>query len=128
MIKYLIGVVATLLVCNRLLFALEEYNRLSLEHATDLYMYKVCTTVDYKKIGRHAAVCSDLERRLSSPVIFHVAKSVVNNTLYQEATIYGIIQIGLVLMLVLVGVGIHSRYVKQRELHLPTNTKTIKFD
>lgn len=128
MLKYIFSVFIVLILCNRCLFAFEEYKRLTLEHATDLYMFQVCLQVDYKKIGRHAIVCSDLEKRLSSSVWFHVAKSVVNDTLYQEATLYGIVQLALVLMLVLVGNGIHTRYIKQRDHQLPTINKAIKYD
>jgi hypothetical protein len=127
MAKYLWGTVAVFCVANRVLFGIQEYNRLAIERETDLYMAGVCDGVDYKKIGRHAALCADLEHRLSSGILFHTVKAVVDDTLYQEATLHGIAQTGLAIILLLLGSTLWGRYVRTSP-GLPTTTKNVKFD
>lgn len=86
-IGYVIAAAVALMVTlNRGLFSLEEYKRFSAERATDMYMKNVCDQIDYRLIGRHAAICSEIDHRLSMHIVFHVCKSVVNDTIYREIT------------------------------------------
>lgn len=121
MIRYGVSLFLVILGANRILFGLEEYKRLSLERETDIYMYDMCNTIDYRKIGRHASLCVDLEHRLMSGVLHHTLKYVVDDTLYRETTLQGIAQLGLVIVLLLVGSGVYHRYTKV--LELPTCKK-----
>lgn len=125
MLKSLVGIVGVMILANRALFAMEEFKRLSIERATDIYMNDVCQQIDYKRIGRHASICADIQHRLSNSLMFHVSKSVVNNTLYQEATLYGIVQMGLLLCILMMVSTLHGRYVKTRDISLPTITKKL---
>lgn len=125
------GFTIFLFVClaNRLLFGVEEYNRLSIERNNDLHMFDICQQVDYKKIGRHARLCADLEYRLRSSLLFHTTKAVVDDTLYREATLTGIIQTGLGIIFLCLGSSVYSRYIKERNgFDLPQTNKLIKQD
>jgi len=73
-----------LFAANRGLLAVAEYHALVQERATDHYMKSVCDRVDYRQIGRHALLCADLERRLNSHVLVHVARNVLDDTVNVE--------------------------------------------
>ena len=110
---------------------MDEYKRLSVERETDLYMSKICDTMDYRKIGRHATMCSELDHRLSTSVIIHVLRQVVNDTLNREISIQGILSTFLGLSIVMMISTLQSRYIKFTDpVGLPTRNsrKTIKFD
>jgi hypothetical protein len=131
MLKTVFVVIALVCFANRALFGMEEYKRLAIERNNDLHMYSMCEQVDYKKIGRHAQLCADLERRLQSSIFFHTTKAVVDDTLYREATLNGIAQTGLVIILLCLGSTVYNRYVKLPADHfgLPqVQTKGIKQD
>jgi hypothetical protein len=129
MIKSAFLLFSVVCLANRVLFGVEEYMRLSLERSTDLYMYAMCEQVDYKKIGRHAQLCADLEHRLSNGIMFHTVKAVVDDTLYREATLQSIAQLGLMIILVILGSSMYGRYVKHTvDYNLPTSSKSLKVD
>ena len=125
------GFTIFLFIClaNRLLFGMEEYKRLAIERNNDYHMYSMCEQVDYKKIGRHAQLCADLEHRLQSSIFFHTTKAVVDDTLYREATLHGIAQTGLGIILLCLGSSVYNRYVKERRgFELPHTRKALKQD
>lgn len=130
MIRTVFAVIAFVCLANRALFGMEEYKRLAIERNNDLHMYSMCEQVDYKKIGRHAQLCADLERRLQSSIFFLTTKEVVDDTLYREATLKGIAQTGLGIILLCIGSTMYNRYVRLPTDHygLPTVTKGIKQD
>lgn len=112
MLRTLFAIIAFVCLANRALFGIEEYKRLAIERNNDLHMYSMCEQVDYKKIGRHAQLCADLEHRLQSSIFFHTTKAVVDDTLYREATLNGIAQTGLGIILLCLGSTVYNRYVK----------------
>jgi hypothetical protein len=129
MAKYVVGAVVAVCVANRILFGIQEYSRLTIERETDVYMAGVCDGVDYKKIGRHAALCAELEHRLSTGIMFHTIKSVVDDTLYREATLHGIAQTGLLIILLAMGSALWGRYIRtEGGAGLPTTIKSVKLD
>lgn len=127
MIKYAFFIFIFFCTANRLLFAVEEFKRLALERETDVNMFSMCQQVDYKKIGRHATLCAELEHRLTNGIMFHTIKAVVDDTLYREATLMGIAQMGMGVIMMMLGMTIYNRYVKVIDYNLPTTSKkTIK--
>lgn len=53
-------------VLNRALLLYETMHKLDFERENDAYvLIHVCHRVDYRRIGRHAQICDDIEQRLS---------------------------------------------------------------
>lgn len=103
--------VLTLIFINRALFVMDEHSRLSAERTTDLYMSQVCSTVDYKKLGRHANLCSELEKRLKVSVTFSALRNCVNDVVYSEVTVKGIFTVFAGLSIILMLSNLQQRYL-----------------
>ena len=114
-------ILMTIILFNRFFFAIDEYKRISVERETDIYMQKICDTMDYKKIGRHSILCSQLNHRLSSPLIIHVSKSVVDDTLNREFTFQGILSIFLIFSTIMM-----ISKIQYKLFHDPYNLPIIK--
>jgi len=99
-------------ISNRILFLVDEYNRLAAERETDQYMAHICDDVDYKKMGRHSAMCSELHRRLSTGVFLHALRSVTDDTINREVTVSGIVTVFTGLSIVMMLSNLQQRYVK----------------
>jgi hypothetical protein len=128
--KIAVVFVITIFSLNRFMFAKDEYYRLSQETSSDIEMQKVCDGMDFKKIGRHASLCTDIDMRLSSSLLMQVLKSVVNDTIHQDISIHGILTVFIGLSIVTMISNIHSKYVKMGNLNngLPVNQKFIKYE
>ena len=128
--KFSLIIVGIIMASNRLLFAVDEYKRLSMERQTDNYMKNVCDSMDYKKIGRHSIMCTELNHRLASSVIIHVLRSVIDDTLNREVTIQGIVSTFIGILIVIMISNLQQRYIKFTvNESLPIiNQKRIKCD
>jgi hypothetical protein len=120
--------IVTLFSVSRGIFMIDEFRRLSTERATDQYMKNVCEQVDYKQIGRHADMCAGVNHRLSNPIVFHVVKSVVDDTIHQEVTMQGVLTTLGVLTLLFMISTLQKRYLKLvlSDTGLPTVYKHTK--
>jgi len=111
---------------NRFCLFAEHYQRLTMERQNDLYVFAMCNQLDYKKIGRHANLCSDLERRLKHSVIFETTKTVIDDTLYREVSVTGLLY-GCLLLLVSIMIGnVYNKYVRIVDYNLPTIQQKLK--
>lgn len=110
--KFSVLLVTAIGIANRLLFLVDEYNRLSVERETDLYMSHICDDMDYKKMGRHSAMCADLQQRLSTGVLLHSLRSVLDDTINREVTVSGIVTVFTGLSIVMMISNLQQRYVK----------------
>lgn len=128
--KIAVIVILSIFGLNRFMFAKDEYYRLSQELSSDIEMQKVCDGMDFKKIGRHSSLCTDIDMRLSSSLFMQVIKSVVNDTIHQDISVHGIVTVFIGLSIVTMISNIHSKYVKMGNLNngLPINNKIIKYD
>lgn len=110
---------------NRTLFFVDTYNKLNQESQTDMYMLGICKEVDYKQIGRHAALCDDIEHRLGTPVFLRAVRQVVDDTFYREVSLQGIVTVFIGLSIVTMISNLHTRYVRMVASSdgLPTMTK-----
>ena len=126
--KVAITVCTTLFSMNRLLYAVEEYERLSTERSTDKYMKTVCDSVDYKQIGRHVELCAGINHRLSNSVVFHVLKSVVDDTVHQDVTVAGIVSTFAGMLIIMMISNLQHRYVKFSSSDTLPTKKLLKND
>lgn len=110
--KISVILIAAMGIANRILFLADEYNRLSAERETDQYMAHICDDVDYKKMGRHSAMCSELHQRLSTGTFFHALRSVTDDTINREVTVTGIVTVFTGLSIVMMLSNLQQRYVK----------------
>jgi len=110
--KFAIFLVTVLGISNRVLFLADEYNRLAAERETDQYMSAICDDVDYKKMGRHSIMCSELHQRLSTGVFLHALRSVTDDTINREVTVTGIVTVFTGLSIVMMLSNLQQRYVK----------------
>ena len=100
------------MLANRFLFFLDEYKRLSNERDTDVYMGAICNDMDYRTMGRHATMCSELEPRLATPVLFQAFRSIIDDTVNREVTVQGIVTTFIGLSIVMMLSNLQHRYVK----------------
>jgi hypothetical protein len=117
--KITFGWVAFALLCNRLLFVNDVYRRLQVERSTDVYMKKVCDAVDYRKIGRHAAICAEIDHRLSGSIQFHVAKAVVDDTMYRRPSSWDIAYVAIFASAVMTLTSLQSYVFRFEQEELP---------
>lgn len=103
---------SVIVIANRLLFLIDEYHRLAAERETDLYMAHICNDIDYRKMGRHSAMCSELDQRLSTGVLLHALRSVIDDTINREVTVSGIVTVFTGLSIVMMISNLQQRYVK----------------
>jgi len=110
----------SVLFLNRFFFFIDEYKRLSNERVTDLYLETVCDTIDFKKVGRHGQICSDLQQRLSSTIFLQVVQSVVNDTLgvYKHVTLKGAVTFFVFISIIIMLSNFQKRLFKDDD-HLP---------
>lgn len=126
MLKASVLSVAFIFLINRLFLGIEHYQRLSIERQNDLYVSAMCNQLDYKMIGRHASLCADLERRLKHSVLFETTKTLIEDTLYREASLSGLLQISLFLFIFLMMGNIYNKYVKVVDYNLPVTKNKEK--
>lgn len=110
--KFSVLLVTGIGIANRLLFLADEYNRLSVERDTDLYMSHICDDMDYKKMGRHSSMCAELEQRLSTGVFLQALRSVTDDSINREITVSGIVTVFTGLSIVMMISNLQQRYVK----------------
>lgn len=126
--KVAVALGTSLFAMNRILYAVEEYERLSTERATDKYMKTVCDSVDYKQIGRHVELCAGINHRLSNSVVFHVLKSVVDDTVHQDVTVAGIVSTFVGILIIMMISNLQHRYVKFNTPDTLPTKKMLKND
>lgn len=110
--KFSVLLVTAIGIANRLLFLVDEYNRLATERETDVYMSQICDDVDYRKMGRHSVMCAELQQRLSTGVLLHALRSVTDDTINREVTVSGIVTVFTGLSIVMMISNLQQRYVK----------------
>ena len=126
LVSYCFKLVFSILLINRLLFGYDSYIKKSRERNNDiLYFKKVCSTIDYKELGRHAATCVDVEDRLKTSVIFQTAKYVIDDTLYRELSFGLMSQVAAVTSGIFIVGYVHNKYQKSVNMKLPVSSKKI---
>jgi hypothetical protein len=112
------------LLINRVLYGYDTYLKKAKERRNDeLYFKKVCSTIDYKDLGQHAATCVDTEHRLGTSVLFQTAKHVVDDTLYRELSFGLMSQVAAVTSGIFVVGYAHNKYQRTLNQKLPVHKK-----
>ena len=122
--KIAISFILGSLCVNRVLYFVDTYQRLSQESDTDSYMVAMCEKMDYRQVGRHAVMCDDLRRKLATPVFIHAIHDTINDTIYREISMHGLVTCFLGVSLVTMLSNLHHRYVKLDTL--PTTASKMK--
>lgn len=123
-VGYCFSFVTFVLLCNRLLFSYDTFLKSSKDRQNDInYFQKVCSVIDYKELGRHAASCVDVEHRLQTSVIFQTAKYVVDDTLYREMSFTLMSQVAAVTSGVFIVGAVNNKYQKTINQKLPSFNK-----
>ncbi|GBG32378.1 Hypothetical Protein FCC1311_086032 [Hondaea fermentalgiana] len=80
-------------VANRFLLFVDTVERLRTERYNDAYvLVNMCDAVDYRRIGRHAVLCEEIEHRLRTSLYAQAAQRVVENTLYRRVSVDALVQ------------------------------------
>lgn len=128
-VTYFFYIVICCLVLNRVFFAFDVYDKTLVERSEDKYLLSsFCNLVDHREIGRHTAICMEAERRLGRKVVFHVIRSVVDDTLQKEVELIHVVHFTLIVVTVIFVGMMHGRYMKSLNYSLPTLNYRIKQD
>lgn len=121
LVRYCFTFVFAMLAVNRVIFSYDAFLKMNKERANDInYFRKVCSTIDYKELGRHAAACVETEHRLETSVLFQTAKVVVDDTLYRELNFGLMSQVAAVTGGIFLIGAINNKYQRTVNERLPT--------
>ena len=121
LVKNCFMLVFFVLAANRLIFTYDTFLRVKKDRASDVnYFKKVCSTIDYKELGRHAAACVETEHRLDTSIVVQTAKIVVDDTLYRELSFGLMSQVAAVTAGIFIVGAINNKYQRTVNERLPT--------
>ena len=124
LVRLAVAFFVSFLTINRILFAYDAHRRMTKDRENDLTFFKkVCTQIDYRELGRHSVVCVDIEHRLSTSVLFHTARFVVDDTLYKELSLVVMGQLTVAAASIAFLGVLHTRYsqmILREQVSLPT--------
>jgi len=130
MLRSLVSLVIGVVIFERFLFFITAYNTLLHDRSENEYfLLHACDVLDFKFIGKHAATCQSLERKLSVSIAQRAFHELIADTFFHELSVMFVLKSFAAVVFVTMLLSIQQKLTSllyQANIHLPVTTRKLK--